>query len=81
MTAMTTLALQTAPMRNEAMFTSVAGAAATYLFSGTPTVGLQSLVVIQNPALHRFLRWSLAIGTVATSVHFRIWLNLNPTGW
>jgi hypothetical protein len=77
----TTLFVQTAPERNETIFTSTSGQVVTYPFTGTPGVGLQTLKFIRVGALARFLRWSLVFGTVATSVHFRIWLNLNQAGW
>ena len=75
-----TLYLETAPERDETIFTT-SGRVVSYPFTLTPTLGLQTIKYLRNQTLHRFLRWSWVFGTVNTSTHFRIWLNLNQAGW
>jgi hypothetical protein len=81
-TSSVTLALQTAPDPDEDVFSGGTPAQiALYTFTGTPTVGLYPIQIVARASLSRFVRWQLTFGTVATSIHFRIWLNLYQAGW
>jgi hypothetical protein len=85
----TTLTIQSAPDADEDIFNFIPVGVGittgpnlvTYTLTATPSLGLRPIAIVPRSQLSRYVRWKLAFGTTATSIHFRIWLNLNQAGW
>jgi hypothetical protein len=80
-TASSFLNLQTAPDPDDDMFGDASAVLYSHTFTGTPTLGLLPVTILGRDNLARYLRWQVIVGTVATNIHFRIWLNLHQAGW